>query len=65
MSAPLKTASTILSDNNTNNDGGACGKLNAFINQVDTKEGSGMLTQAQADELRQAADAIQDSLGCT
>ncbi|MDP6512603.1 MAG: DUF5011 domain-containing protein [SAR202 cluster bacterium] len=65
LSAPLNTASTILSDNNTNNDGAACGKLNAFTNQVDAKEGSGKLTQEQADELRQAADAIQDSLECT
>jgi len=55
LSAPL-------SNINPNNKAAACGKLNAFINQVMAK--TPPLTGAQATQLLQAANAIQASLGC-
>lgn len=61
---PLNQATTILEDDNPNNDAAACGKLGAFINQVNAKEKSGKLTSGEADELIQSAEAIEDSLGC-
>ena len=64
LTAPLKTASKVLSDNNTSNDVAACRKLDAFIKQVGAKEKKGKLSQAQADQLRQAVGTIKNSLGC-
>jgi hypothetical protein len=43
----------------------ACGKLGAFIHQVNAKVRSGHLTPAQAAPLLEAANAIRASLGCT
>lgn len=57
LTAPLNNA-------NTNNVPATCGKLNAFISQVNAKEANGQLTAAQADQLRQSANAIKASLGC-
>ncbi|MEK6281236.1 MAG: FG-GAP repeat protein [Acidobacteriota bacterium] len=64
LTAPLGQASNLLNDNNPNNDIAACGKLNAFINQVDAKLQNGQLTSAQVSQLLQAANAIRVSLGC-
>ena len=64
LTAPLKNAASKLSDDNAKNDGAACGKLNAFTNQVNAKEGNGQLTAGQADQLLQAAEAIKGALGC-
>jgi len=64
LSAPLGQASALLNDNNPNNDIGACGKLNAFINQVNAKAQNGQLTATQATQLLLAANAIKASLGC-
>lgn len=57
LSAPL-------SNINTNNQAAACGKLDAFISQVNQKVQNGLLTSAQASQLLQAANAIKASLGC-
>ncbi|MFQ5970462.1 MAG: hypothetical protein ACE5J2_08220 [Nitrososphaerales archaeon] len=65
LTAPLGNAVKLLTDDNPKNDKAVCGKLGAFINQVDAKEKSGKLTTAQAAELRNAAEGIKDSLGCT
>ncbi len=62
--APLKQAVKLLNDDNTNNDNAVCGKLNAFINEVNAKEKNGKLTLAQADQLKQQANAIKFSVGC-
>jgi hypothetical protein len=43
--------SDILSDNNPNNDESACGKLGAFINQVNAAERRDRLIAQQADDL--------------
>jgi len=51
-----------LNNINPNNKAAACGKLNAFINQVNAKVPP--LTGAQATQLLQAANAIKASLGC-
>lgn len=64
LSAPLGQALALLNDNNSSNDIAACGKLTAFINQVDAKVQNGQLTPAQASQLLQAANAIKASLGC-
>ena len=61
---PLNQVTNLLSDNNPANDISACGSLNAFINEVNAKQASGQLTAAQANQLRQAANAIKVSLGC-
>jgi WD40 repeat protein len=65
LTAPLKEASDILSDDNPNNDKAVCGKLGAFINQVNAAERRGTLTPDQADDLRtQAEDIIMNQLDC-
>lgn len=65
MGLPAGVATSLtapLSNINTNNKAAACGKLNAFINQVNAKIPP--LTVAQATQLLQAANAIKASLGC-
>jgi hypothetical protein len=57
LSAPLNNI-------NTNNSTASCGKLNAFINQVNAKVQNGQLTTPDANQLLQAANAIKASLGC-
>ncbi len=42
----------------------ACGKLNAFLSKVEERLNSGDLTLAQANQLRDAANAIKAGLGC-
>ena len=42
-----------------------CGKLNAFVNQVNAKVRNGELTAAAASQLLQAVSAIMISLGCS
>jgi hypothetical protein len=64
LAAPLNQALALLTDANPTNDGAACGKLAAFLNQVDAKAGSGQLTAAQAAELRDSAQAVMTFLGC-
>jgi hypothetical protein len=49
---------------NTDNKPAACGKLDAFINQINAKAQNGQLTPAQASQLLQEAGAIKASLGC-
>lgn len=51
-----------LSNINTNNINASCGKLNAFINQVNAK--TPPLTAAQAAQLIQSAKSIKTSLEC-
>jgi hypothetical protein len=58
----LKQVSDILNDNNPNNDESACGKLGAFINQVNAAERRDTLTADQADVLRTQAEDIRDEL---
>jgi hypothetical protein len=62
LEAPLNAA---LNQLNRNNYGAACNTLNAFLNQVNSKEGNGQLTLHQAADLRQQATAIENSLGCS
>jgi hypothetical protein len=64
LTAPLKEASDILNDDNPNNDKAACGKLGAFINQVNANERSDTLTADEADELRTQAEDIRNALDC-
>jgi hypothetical protein len=68
LAAVLKQVSNILSYNNPNNDESAvCGRLGAFINQVDAaaERRGDRLTAHQADDLRTQAEVIRDTLlGC-
>jgi WD40-like Beta Propeller Repeat/HYR domain len=64
LTAPLKEASHILNDDNPNNDKAVCGKLGAFINQVNANERRDTLTANQADDLRTQAEDIRDALDC-
>jgi hypothetical protein len=64
LTAPLRQASTILTDDNPNNDESACGKLDAFINQVNAAETRGTLTEHRATDLRTQATDIRTDLGC-
>lgn len=64
LTASLNEAPAILNDGNPHNDVAACGKLTAFINDVGGQEGNGQLTPTQAEELRQAAEAMKAVLGC-
>src|SRR3990172_6315200 len=57
----LGNAVKLLNDNNPNNDNGACGKLNAFINQVNANKS---LTSSQKTQLIQDANAIKTGIGC-
>jgi HYR domain-containing protein len=64
--AVLKEVSNILGDINPNNDESACGKLGAFINQVNDaaseRRGNSTLTPDQADDLRTQAEHIRNEL---
>ena len=65
LTAALKQISNILDDNNPNNndESAACGKLGAFINQVNAAGRRGTLTANQADDLRtQTKDIIMNQL---
>src|SRR5439155_26123206 len=61
---PLRQVATLLTDANRPNDRAACGRLDAFIDQVSAKEQSGELTAAQARQLTQDAAEITAALGC-
>jgi len=63
LKASLNKAQDILDDDNPKNDGAACGKMDAFINKVNAQEEK-KLTTEQADELREAAQSVKDSIGC-
>ena len=60
----MKQVSNILGDDNPSNDNAVCGKLGAFINQVNANERRDTLTADQADELRTQAEGIRTSLDC-
>jgi len=59
----LDSAIEKLTDNNTNNDGAACGKLGSFENKVDAQDGK-KITAEQADSLRGLATDIESAIGC-
>lgn len=66
LTAPLNQAVNLLQDNNPNNDISACNNLNAFIQQVNAQTQNNSLTQEQSNQLKQAAQSIQNSLvGCS
>jgi hypothetical protein len=58
----LKQVSNVLSDNNSNNDESACGKLGALINQVNANERRDTLTADQDNVLRTQAEDIRNEL---
>jgi len=60
----LNEAENLLTDDNPANDGAVCGMLGAFINQVDAKQQSGILTEEQAEDLRLSVEAIKANLPC-
>jgi hypothetical protein len=60
----LERALALLNDDNTRNDTSACNIIGAFMERVDASERRGMLTPAQADDLRTQAEDIRDMLDC-
>lgn len=60
----LRLALNIVSDNNPSNDFNACALLNAFTTSVNTFQSQGLLAAAQATDLLQEAQAIQNAIGC-
>ena len=60
----LNEAENVLTDDNPANDRAVCGMLNAFINQVDAKQDSGILTEEQAKDLRLSVESIKANLPC-
>jgi len=63
LAAPLGNIPDLINDVNTNNDTAACNKLDAFINEVNAKEGP-QLTTVEADTLRSLANDIKAGIGC-
>jgi len=61
--APLGSIANLLNDMNTNNDAGTCGKLDAFINNVNSLEGTNPTTD-EVNSLRDLANRIKTSIGC-
>ena len=64
LSGPLSQTAARLIDNNPKYDVAACNTLSALIQQLNVNEARGRLTAAEANALRQAAEAIRASLGC-
>jgi DNA-binding beta-propeller fold protein YncE len=62
--APLKGIVKTLNDGNPSNDSSVCGKLDAFISEINQKEQSGDLTSEQALNLRKLAVQINSTIGC-
>ena len=63
--APLENVIKLLDDDNPKNDGAVCGKLDAFENQINAKEGKkNGISVDQADALRVALESINTALGC-
>ena len=52
-----------ISDGNSRNDNAACGKIGAFINQVNAQSGK-KIDSSDADQWIADAQAILDDLGC-
>ena len=63
LAAPLGNVADLLNDANPNNDVAACGKLGAFVNKVNAREGN-TLTSQEAALLRGLAEDIKTSIGC-
>ena len=64
LATPLIRAVDLLTDDNPNNDAGVCGQLGSFITRVNIREMKGQLSPADAEDLRQLAEATQLALGC-
>ena len=62
LAKPLVRALALISDENTNNDGGACGQLKAFVSKVNIAERNGTLSLEEAEGFRDAAEEISDDL---
>jgi hypothetical protein len=61
---PLRQVAALLTDADPRNDRAACGRLDAFVDQVNVRERRGELTEAQARQLTQDAEEITTALGC-
>jgi len=64
LTQKLNAAIKFLTDKNENNDLNSCNKLNDFVKLVNAQDGKG-LTTPQADSLRDSAQEIKTSIGCT
>jgi len=64
LTASLKIAIKLLTDDNPDNDKAPCRILDAFLATVHSFEAIKQLTSLQAEQLSQQAIAIKNSLGC-
>lgn len=67
LGLPAGVATTLmapLNNINTNHSAAACGKLSAFVNQLDGKVQNGQVMVAASFQLLRAAKAIAANLGC-
>jgi len=64
LTQKLNAAIKFLTDKNEKNDLNSCNKLNDFVKLVNAQDGKG-LSPAQADSLRDSAQEIKTSIGCT
>ena len=64
LTASLKIAIKLLTDDNPDNDKAPCRILDAFLATVHAFEAIKQLTSLQAEQLSQQAIAIKNSLGC-
>jgi len=60
----LRLALIFVSDNNPSNDFISCALMTSFTTSVNTLQTRGFLTEAQATDLLQQAQAIQNAIGC-
>jgi len=64
LATPLNRLVDLITDDNPDNDAGACGQLTAFASRVDVQQARGQLSPAEADELRRLTASLQDALEC-
>ena len=61
---PLENIDTLTSDDNTQNDRAACQKVKSFVREVNGLERDGVLTEEEADALRDLAEIMLSGMGC-
>ena len=64
LTKKIENAIKNLTNDDPTDDAEACEKLDAFINQLNAFVNSGKLTQGQVDPLIDAAEFIQNQIGC-
>ena len=64
LGTPLTQARALLADSNARNDVAACAHLASFLTRVDLQERRGVLSAAEANELRGLTATLRTAVGC-